>query len=109
MKRSNRIRLLQAHNEAGHAVRLMKLTIVLLFTYLSTAAVYAESYNYSCKVCIFPSVAGDGYDGCEVDGKTYPLRVDDNKNVLEWRGKMCMKSLRTSLLSPRATCSPGYR
>jgi hypothetical protein len=30
----------------------------------------------------------DGSDGCDVvDGKTYPLRVDDNKNVLEWRGK----------------------
>jgi hypothetical protein len=30
-----------------------------------------EIYNYSCKV----------------DGKTYPLRVDENENVLEWRGK----------------------
>jgi hypothetical protein len=33
--------------------------------------VHAETYNYSCKVA----------------GKTYLLRVDDNKNVLEWRGK----------------------
>jgi hypothetical protein len=32
----------------------------------------AEIYNYSCKA---------------LDGKTYPLEVDDIKNVLEWRGK----------------------
>ena len=50
---------------------MMKLTIALIFASLSTTVVYAEIYNYSCKV----------------DGKTYPLRVDDNKNVLEWRGK----------------------
>jgi len=48
----------------------MKLTIALIFASLSITVVYAEIYNYSCKV----------------DGKTYPLRVDDNKNVLEWRG-----------------------
>jgi hypothetical protein len=38
---------------------------------------------------LFPGiVSDDGSDGCDVvDGKTYPLRVDDNKNVLEWRGK----------------------
>jgi hypothetical protein len=24
---------------------------------------------------------------CKVDGKTYPLRVDEDKKVLEWRGK----------------------
>ena len=34
------------------------------------AASYAEIYNYSCG-----------------NGKTYPLRVDDSKNILEWRGK----------------------
>jgi hypothetical protein len=66
----------------------MKLTIALIFTYISTADVYAETYNYSCKVCVFLTIAtSDGSDGCEVDGKTYPLRVDDNKNVLEWREK----------------------
>jgi hypothetical protein len=62
---------------------MMKLTIALIFAFLSTTAVYAEIYNYSCKACVFPSD-----DGCDVvDGKTYPLRVDDSKNVLEWRGK----------------------
>jgi hypothetical protein len=66
----------------------MKLTIVFIFTYLSTAAVCAETYNYSCNVCVFPTVpSSDGSDGCEVVGKAYPLRVDDTKNVLEWRGK----------------------
>jgi hypothetical protein len=67
----------------------MKLTIALFIAFLPTTAVYAEIYNYSCKACIFPRiVSDDGYDGCDVvDGKTYPLRVDDNKNVLEWRGK----------------------
>jgi hypothetical protein len=48
-----------------------KLTIALIFASLSISAVYAEIFNYACKA----------------DGKTYPLRVDDNKNVLEWRGK----------------------
>ena len=68
---------------------MMKLTIALIFAFLSTTAVDAEVYNYSCKACVFPRiVSGDGSDGCDVvDGKTYPLRVDDNKNVLEWRGK----------------------
>ena len=69
--------------------RMMKLAIALIFALLPTTAVYAEIYNYSCKACVFPKIVGDqGYDGCDVvDGKTYPLRVDDNKNVLEWRGK----------------------
>ena len=67
----------------------MKLTIAVIFAFLSTTAVYAEIYNYSCKACLFPGiVSGDGFGGCDVvDGKTYPLRVDDKKNVLEWRGK----------------------
>jgi hypothetical protein len=48
-----------------------KLTIALVLVLFSTAvAAYAETYNYSCKV----------------NGKTYPLRVDDVKNTLEWRG-----------------------
>jgi hypothetical protein len=50
---------------------MMKLTIALIFACLSTTVVDAETYNYSCKV----------------NGKTYPLRVDDNKKFLEWRGK----------------------
>jgi hypothetical protein len=68
---------------------MMKLTIALIFAFLSATAVYAEIYNYSCKACVFPRiVSGDGSDGCDVvDGTTYPLRVDDKKNVLEWRGK----------------------
>jgi hypothetical protein len=69
--------------------RLMRVTIALIFASLSTAVVYAETYNYSCKVCVFPTIArDDGSDGCEeVGGKTYPLRIDDAKNVLEWRVK----------------------
>jgi hypothetical protein len=47
-----------------------KLIAAIIFASLSTAAVHAEIFNYSCKI----------------DGKTYPLRVDDNKNVLAWRG-----------------------
>jgi hypothetical protein len=68
---------------------MMKLAIALIFAFLPITAAYAEIYNYSCKACLFPKIAGDdGSDGCDVvDGKTYPLRVDDNKNVLEWRGK----------------------
>lgn len=67
----------------------MKLTIAVIFAFLSTTAVYAETYNYSCKACLFPGiVSGDGFGGCDVvDGKTYLLTVDDKKNVLEWRGK----------------------
>jgi hypothetical protein len=64
----------------------MKLTIALIFATLSTTVVCAETYNYSCKSCVFPTIANGG-DGCDVDGQTFPLRVDDNKNVLEWRGQ----------------------
>ena len=65
----------------------MKFTIALIFASLSTTAI-AETYNYSCNVCVFPTIAtADGSDGCELVGKAYPLRVDENKNVLEWRGK----------------------
>jgi hypothetical protein len=66
-----------------------KRTIATIFAFLSTTAVYPEIYNYSCKACVF----GDNhYNGCDVaDGRRYLLRVDDNKddnkNVLEWRGK----------------------
>jgi hypothetical protein len=73
---------------------MMKPTIALIFAFLifaflSTTVVHAEIYNYSCNACLFPKiVTDDGYDGCDVvEGKTYPLRVDENKNVLEWRGK----------------------
>jgi hypothetical protein len=67
---------------------MMKLTVAL-FAFLSTTAVHAEIYNYSCKACLFPKiVSDDGFDGCDVvDGKAFPLRVDDNKHVLTWRGK----------------------
>ena len=65
--------------------------IALIFAFLSTTAVHAEIYNYSCNACLFPKIVihgNEGYDGCDVvHGKTYPLRVDENKNVLEWRGK----------------------
>jgi hypothetical protein len=65
----------------------MKLTMALFFAIFWTTVGYAGTYNYSCNICLFPSISGDGGDGCDVDGKSYPLRVDDNNNVLEWRGK----------------------
>jgi hypothetical protein len=67
----------------------MRLTIALIFAFLYTSAVHAEIYNYSCNACIFPKIVSDnGYDGCDVvDGKTFPLRVDDKNNLLEWRGR----------------------
>lgn len=65
----------------------MKLTTALIFATLWTTVGHAETYNYSCKVCIFPSISSNGSDGCDVDEKTYPLRVDDNKNLLEWTGR----------------------
>jgi len=69
--------------------RKMTLKIALIFALLSSTVANADMYNYSCNACIFPKiVTDDGYDGCDVvNGKTYPLRVDTNKNVLEWRGK----------------------
>ena len=54
---------------------------------LVSSAVHAETYNYSCKVCMFPSNSDGGGDGCEEEGGSYPLRVDENKSILEWRGK----------------------
>lgn len=87
----------------------MKLTIALVVTYLSTVVVYAETYNYSCKVCVFPTIASDGYDGCEeIDGKTYPLRVDENKNVLEWRGKKYKLTI-ASADEPNGCAKYGWR
>ena len=69
----------------------MKLTAALIFAFASTTAVYAETYSYSCNACLFPGIvdeSGLSGDGCDVvEGRTYPLRVDDNKKVLEWRGK----------------------
>ena len=66
----------------------MKLTTTLIFATLWTTVGYADTYNYSCKACVFPSISSNGSDGCDVvDGRTYPLRVDDTKNVLDWRGK----------------------
>ena len=68
---------------------MVKLTIALIFAFLSATAVYAEIYNYSCKACVFPRiVSADGSDGCDVvDGKTYPLRVDDKKMSSNGGGK----------------------
>lgn len=60
--------------------------IVLICSILCTAGVHAEVYNYLCKVCIFPNRVEAGE--CDVgDGKSYPLRVDENRKILEWRGK----------------------
>jgi hypothetical protein len=51
---------------------MMKLLTAGALALLSTAVgAYAETYNYLCKV----------------DGKTLPLRVDDEKRTLEWKGK----------------------
>jgi hypothetical protein len=53
---------------------LLMTTLLFAAPFIIPAAWAGEDggiYNYSCKV----------------NGKTYPLRVDDGKNVLEWRGK----------------------
>jgi hypothetical protein len=64
-----------------------KFAIALIFASLSATAV-AGTYNYSCNVCVFPTLATtNGSDECEPVGKAYPLRVDEDKNVLEWREK----------------------
>lgn len=65
----------------GDNVRKASLVGALLMVSICTAN--AEVYSYSCQACIFPTI---GYD-CEAVGKPYPLRVDANKSVLEWRGK----------------------
>ncbi|WP_164635340.1 hypothetical protein [Rhodopseudomonas sp. BR0G17] len=59
---------------------------IVLSAFVATPA-KAEIYNYTCRSCMFPSIPRDGSDGCEVVGRGYPLRVDDKKNVLDWRGK----------------------
>ena|SRR5215813_5449046 len=51
--------------------KLLATAAVLAALTSSVHAAPKSEFNYSCKV----------------DGKTYPLRVDENKNVLEWRGK----------------------
>ena len=68
---------------------MMKLTIALIFAFLSTTVAHAQ-FDYLCNACLFPGIVMDGVDGREcdvVDGKKYPLRVDEDKKFLEWRGK----------------------
>ena len=65
----------------------MRITLALILGVIWVDVSFADTYNYSCKACIFPSIATDGSDGCDADKATYPLRVDDSKKVLEWRGK----------------------
>ncbi len=61
------------------------ISFIFSLTFVATAA-DAEVFNYSCKLCIFPPTAIG--DGCDVaDGKVYALRIDESKNLLEWRGQ----------------------
>lgn len=85
----------------------MKRAIASILACLATSAVYAETYNYSCKVCMFPSDSGGGGgdDGCEEEGKAYPLRVDENKSILEWRGKKY--SLTVASVDESQTAAPN--
>ena len=58
---------------SGHRdmFNLKSLALAGLMLGLMMCTATAETFNYSCKVA----------------GKTYPLRVDDKTNILEWRGK----------------------
>ncbi len=58
-------------NGIGDLKHMMKLAIAIIFVSLGTATADATTYNYSCKV----------------DGKAFPLRIDESTNTLEWRGK----------------------
>lgn len=65
----------------------LKYTLATALT-IAAAPAHAEIYNYSCEVCVFPGIVSESYQECDVvNGKTYPLRIDDSKKVLEWRGK----------------------
>ncbi len=56
----------------GHDRKMTKLTAAIVLAILSSAATAdSETYDYLCKV----------------DGKIVPLRLDDAKNILEWKGK----------------------
>ena len=67
----------------------MKLTMALIFAFSSTTAVHADIYNYACNACLFREIVKDeGYDGCDVvDGKTYPLRVDEKQKGPRMEGQ----------------------
>jgi len=65
----------------------MKRTIVSLLACLVTTAVPAQDFYYSCKVCMFPPNPNRGGDGCDEEGKSYPLRIDESAKSLEWRGR----------------------
>ena len=68
---------------------MMKLTIALIFAFLSDHCCLCRNLQLFMQGLLIS-------DHCYrrlrrmrcLDGKTYPLRVDDNKNVLEWRGKI---------------------
>ena len=40
----------------------MKLTMALFFAIFWTTVGYAGTYDYSCNICLFPSISGDGGD-----------------------------------------------
>jgi hypothetical protein len=48
----------------------MKLTIISALVVISTASAHADTYNYVCKD----------------HGRTFPLKVNDTQNTLEWKG-----------------------
>jgi|ERR1700694_3171931 len=48
----------------------MKWIIVTTLIALSTTSAHADTYNYVCQD----------------HGKSFPLKVDDTQNTLEWRG-----------------------
>lgn len=74
-----------------HTSHLMKLTVVMFPAIIVAFSPFVSSaepliFNYSCSSCVFPhNTHGDG--GCDSDKASYPLRVDTDKNILEWRGK----------------------
>jgi hypothetical protein len=48
----------------------MKRIIITTLVALSTTSAHADTYNYVCKD----------------HGKSFPLKVDDTQNTLEWKG-----------------------
>ncbi|WP_420131641.1 hypothetical protein [Rhodopseudomonas sp.] len=73
-----------ASNQDSAEEKMRTLSVTVVAAAIVSATARAETFNYSCKTCAYPSFANET---CEEIGSAALLRVDDSMNVLEWRGR----------------------
>jgi hypothetical protein len=70
----------------------MRRISAIIIASLAANVAQAETFNYSCQVCMFPT----GNENCDAEGKTSPLRIDDGKMILLWKGKTYRLAMATA-------------